>query len=124
MGICDKKLYENILRSLAYKQYSMDFEKFMNCFVKILSFDDEFALLKYKFLLCINQKDDKQTCLSAKDLQNFFKMINCDKKNEDINEDITNNLINFYSALYKNENPKKFEIDKLVIVLEYFFDNK
>lgn len=124
IGICDKKLYEDILRNLVYKNSSMDFEKFMNCFNKIIKYEDDHSLLKYKFLLCINIKDDSQKWLSAKELQNFFRMINCDKKNEDINEEITTNMINFYTVIYKKENPRRFAIDKLILILEYFFDNK
>lgn len=124
MGICDKKLYEEILRNLIYKNNEMNFEKFMNCFIKILKFQDDNTFLKYKFLLNINQKEENQQCLSVKELQNFFNMINCDKRNENINKEITTNMINLYCLLYNKEYPKKFEIDRLNIILEYYFDNK
>ncbi len=124
IGILDKKGYEEILRSLMLKNSKVDFDKFLNCFDKILKYEDEYSVLKYKFLLNIILKDENQKFVSAKELQTFFKMINCDKKNEVINEEITNNLINFYSVIYKKENPKKFPIDKLLILIEFFFDNK
>mgnify|MGYP003301910116 CR=1 FL=1 len=100
------------------------FIKNIKSFDKIIKYSDEHCLLKYKFLLHISLTDENQKFVAAREMQKFFRMIRCDKKNEILNEEIISNILNFYSIIYKKENPKKFPVDKLILLLEFFFENK
>jgi hypothetical protein len=121
VGISDKKTYEDILRNLVYKT-NISFENFLEIFLKILKMNEEFFINKMKFLLCLIDYDEKNI-ITLKQLFIFFNFLKTKLLfDNEIYNDITNNLIPRYKILYSNFDGKTFNIKKIFIILETFFD--
>ena len=121
VGISDKKTYEDILRNLVYKT-NISFENFLEIFLKILKMNEEFLINKMKFLLCLIDYDEKNI-IQLKQLFIFFNFLKTKLLfDNEIYNDITNNLIPRYKILYSNFDGKTFNIKKIFIILETFFD--
>ena len=121
VGISDKKTYEDILRNLVYKT-NISFEIFLEIFLKILKMNEEFFINKMKFLLCLIDYDEKNI-ITLKQLFIFFNFLKTKLLfDNEIYNDITNNLIPRYKILYSNFDGKTFNIKKIFIILETFFD--
>ena len=123
VGISDKKTYEDILRNLVYKT-NISFENFLEIFLKILKMNEEFLINKMKFLLCLIDYDEKNI-IQLKQLFIFFNFLKTKLLfDNEIYNDITNNLIPRYKILYPNFNGKTFNLKKIFIILETFFENR
>ena len=123
VGISDKKTYEDILRNLVYKT-NISFENFLEIFLKILKMNEEFLINKMKFLLCLIDYDEKNI-IQLKQLFVFFNFLKTKLLfDNEIYNDITNNLIPRYKILYPNFNGKTFNLKKIFIILETFFENR
>ena len=121
VGISDKKTYEDILRNLVYKT-NISFENFLEIFLKILKMNEEFFINKMKFLLCLIDYDEKNI-ITLKQLFIFFNFLKTKLLfDNEIYNDITNNLIPRYKILYSNFDGRTFNIKKIFIILETFFD--
>ena len=121
VGISDKKTYEDILRNLVYKT-NISFEIFLEIFLKILKMNEEFFINKMKFLLCLIDYDEKNI-ITLKQLFIFFNFLKTKLLfDNEIYNDITNNLIPRYKILYSNFDGRTFNIKKIFIILETFFD--
>ena len=123
VGISDKKTYEDILRNLVYKT-NISFENFLEIFLKILKMNEEFLITKMKFLLCMIDFDENNI-IQLKQLIIFFGFLKTKLLfDNEIYTDITNNLIPRYKILYPNSDGKTFNIKKIFIILETFFENR
>ena len=123
VGISDKKTYEDILRNLVYKT-NISFENFLEIFLKILKMNEEFLINKMKFLLCLIDYDEKNI-ITLKQLFIFFNFLKTKLLfDNEIYNDITNNLIPRYKILYPNFDGKTFNLKKIFIILETFFENR
>ena len=121
VGISDKKTYEDILRNLVYKT-NISFENFLEIFLKILKMNEEFFINKMKFLLCLIDYDEKNI-ITLKQLFIFFNFLKTKLLfDNEIYNDITNNLIPRYKILYSNFDGRTFNLKKIFIILETFFD--
>ena len=123
VGISDKKTYEDILRNLVYKT-NITFENFLEIFLKILKMNEEFLITKMKFLLCMIDYDENNI-IQLKQIFVFFNFLKTKLLfDNEIYTDITNNLIPRYKILYPNSDGKSFNIKKIFIILETFFENR
>ena len=124
IGISDRKIYEDTLRNLVYKKNNYDFENFLSCFMKILKTRDDNCIIKYKFLLYVTRMGEERL-LNRQHLKKFFELIQCKRVyDEELCEDITENLINKYASIYPGEKYLMFPLERIMLVLETFFDNK
>ena len=124
MGISDRKIYEDTLRNLVYKKNNYDFENFLSCFMKILKLKDDNCIIKYKFLLYVTRMGEEKE-LNKQHLKKYFELIKLKRVyDEELCEDITNNLINRYMSIYPGEKYVMFPLERIMLVLETFFDNK
>lgn len=124
LGISDRKIYEDTLRNLVYKKNNYDFENFLSCFMKILKLKDDNCIIKYKFLLYVTRMGEEKE-LNKQHLKKFFELIKLKRVyDEELCEDITNNLINRYMSIYPGERYIMFPLERIMLVLETFFDNK
>ena len=124
IGISDRKIYEDTLRNLVYKKNNYDFENFLSCFMKILKTRDDNCIIKYKFLLYVTRMGEERL-LNRQHLKKFFELIQCKRVyDEELCEDIAENLINKYASIYPGEKYLMFPLERIMLVLETFFDNK
>jgi hypothetical protein len=124
MGISDRKIYEDTLRNLVYKKKNYDFENFLSCFAKILKLKDENSVIKYKFLLYVTIMGEEKR-LNKNHLKKYFELIRCSKVyDEELCEDITENLILKYTSIYPGEKYISFPLERIMLLLETFFDNR
>ena len=124
IGISDRKIYEDTLRNLVYKKNNYDFENFLSCFMKILKLREDNCILKYKFLLYVTRMGEERL-LNRQHLKKFFELIKCKRVyDEELCEDITENLILKYASIYPGEKYLMFPLERIMLVLETFFDNK
>ena len=124
IGISDRKIYEDTLRNLVYKKNNYDFENFLSCFMKILKLRDDNCIIKYKFLLYVTRMGEERL-LNRQHLKKFFELIKCKRVyDEELCEDITENLILKYASIYPGEKYLMFPLERIMLVLETFFDNK
>ena len=124
IGISDRKIYEDTLRNLVYKKNNYDFENFLSCFMKILKLRDDNCIIKYKFLLYVTRMGEERL-LNRQHLKKFFELIQCKRVyDEELCEDIAENLINKYASIYPGEKYLMFPLERIMLVLETFFDNK
>ena len=124
IGISDRKIYEDTLRNLVYKKKNYDFENFLSCFMKILKLREDNCILKYKFLLYVTRMGEERL-LNRQHLKKFFELIKCKRVyDEELCEDITENLILKYASIYPGEKYLMFPLERIMLVLETFFDNK
>ena len=124
MGISDRKIYEDTLRNLVYKKKNYDFENFLSCFAKILKLKDENSVIKYKFLLYVTIMGEEKR-LNKNHLKKYFELIRCSKVyDEELCEDITENLILKYTSVYPGEKYISFPLERIMLLLETFFDNR
>lgn len=123
MGISDKKIYEDILRSIANKKNECDFDSFLACFLKLLKLKKENSIIKYKFLLYVTRMNNEKE-FSVLHIKKFFDLISCKKVyDEEICEEIIENLINRYNSIYGGDN-LKFPFDRMMLVLEMIVGTK
>jgi hypothetical protein len=129
IGINDITLYQGITKLVIFKKKIINFEEFLSCFDLIISLPDERTREKYTFLYYLPKKTNEQIYYTQKDINIFFKLIECSKiYEEELTDNITERLINRYNAIYQNDEKEnlqygKFNIRKLNVVLETFFDD-
>lgn len=122
IGVVDNKLYEDTLRNIIYQKGACDFESFILSFNKILKLQEEYSIIKYKFLLYIVRMNNEVE-ISKNHLLKYFDLLRCKKVyDEDLCENIFENLIARYLINYPSI--KGFNFKNLIMTLETFFENK
>ena len=134
IDICNKKVYEKILKNQIFSNKILTFDQFIQCFDTIL-YDNENENLKAKFLFLFNilplsnNDDDDDDFLNSKKIELFFDMLGCSPIYiNNFCEILGERLVVRFNAVYKNNEEKnisngKYRFKKMKIILESFFDN-
>ena len=130
IDICNKKVYEKILKNQIYSNKLLTFDQFIQCFDTII-YDNENENLKAKFVFLFNilphiNNDD---FLNSKKIELFFDMLGCSPIYiNNFCEILGERLVVRFNAVYKNNEEQnilngKYRFKKMKIILESFFDN-
>ena len=128
--ICNKKVYEKILKNQIYSNKLLTFDQFIQCFDTII-YDNENENLSAKFVFLFNilphiNNDD---FLNSKKIELFFDMLGCSPIYiNNFCEILGERLVVRFNAVYKSNEEQnilngKYRFKKMKIILESFFDN-
>ena len=125
IGISSKKLYEKIFQSLSItdknKENIISFDSFLKGFSQILKLKEENIVLKYKFILSLFRLGEED--INVKHINIFMQLLKGEVIfDSDLWDDLNKSLVQRYDRIYPNDPNNNFRFDKMLIVLETFFD--
>ena len=125
IGISSKKLYEKIFQSLSItdknKENIISFDSFLKGFSQILKLKEENIVLKYKFILSLFRLGEED--INVKHINIFMQLLKGEVIfDSDLWDDLNKSLVQRYDRIYPNDPDNNFRFDKMLIVLETFFD--
>ena len=127
LGISNKNIYEKIFKNYILNDNLFSFDKFIQSFDAII-YDKDIQNMKFKYLFLLNIAANNEKFIDKKNVENFFKLIECDCAYIDIfSENLGQKLLIRYKAIYKNEEKdnileRKYNLNKMRIIVESFFD--
>lgn len=128
-GLSSKNIYQKILRVLVFVRKEITFDDFIQSFKPIFSLQLSDTVIKFKFLLFINNFDKKKLYYNEKQIKMYFNMIRSSLiKEKEIANDIIQQLVIRYEMIYSNEEKQNimnglYNIKKLGTILETFFSH-
>ena len=130
IGICNRKIYEKILKNQIFSPKLLTFDQFIQIFDIIIDDNDKINLsAKFSFLLNILTQGRNKEFLSSKKIENFFDMIGCSAIYiQDFCENLGERFILRFNFIYKRDEENSIILDlyrfrKLKIILDSFFDD-
>ena len=127
LGISNKNIYEKIFKNYILNDNLFSFDKFIQSFDAII-LDKDIQNMKFKYLFLLNIAANNEKFIDKKNVENFFKLIECVCAYIDIfSENLGQKLLIRYKAIYKNEEKdnileRKYNLNKMRIIVESFFD--
>ena len=127
LGISNKNIFEKVFKNYIFNENLFSFDKFIQSFDAII-YDKDFKNMKLKYLFLLNITANNEKFLDKKNIESFFKLIECDCAYIDsFSEILGQKLIMRFKAIYKNEEKDnilegKYRLRKMRIILESFFD--
>ena len=128
-GLSSKNIYQKILRVLVFVRKEITFDDFIQSFKPIFSLQLSDTVIKFKFLLFINNFNKKKLYYNEKQIKMYFNMIRSSLiKEKEITNDIIQQLVIRYEMIYSNEEKQNimnglYNIKKLGTILETFFSH-
>lgn len=128
-GLSSKNIYQKILRVLVFVRKEITFDDFIQSFKPIFSLQLSDTVIKFKFLLFINNFDKKKLYYNEKQIKMYFNIIRSSLiKEKEISNDIIQQLVIRYEMIYSNEEKQNimnglYNIKKLGTILETFFSH-
>ena len=128
-GVSNKHIYQEILRVLVFVRKEITFDDFIQSFKPIFSFQLSEIVIKFKFLLFINNFEQKNKYFNEKQITSYFNMIRSSIiKEKETSNDIIDQLVIRYEIIYFNEEKNNimnglYNIKKLGTILETFFSH-
>ena len=122
-GICNSKIYENVIKLMATKKGNIDFENFLDCFVPILENRlDKCQTFKYKFLMNLVKNQHTQI-ISMENYKIFCNLI----KGKSVYEEesckkLSKNMIENFKNKYPRENADDFKYSQILAIIELLID--
>ena len=93
----------------------------MKGFSQILKLKEENIVLKYKFILSLFRLGEED--INVKHINIFMQLLKGEVIfDSDLWDDLNKSLVQRYDRIYPNDPDNKFRFDKMLIVLETFFD--
>ena len=128
-GVSNKHIYQEILRVLVFVRKEITFDDFIQSFKPIFSLQLSEIVIKFKFLLFINNFEQKNKYFNEKQITSYFNMIRSSIiKEKETSNDIIDQLVIRYEIIYFNEEKNNimnglYNIKKLGTILETFFSH-
>lgn len=128
-GVSNKHIYQEILRVLVFVRKEITFDDFIQSFKPIFSLQLSEIVIKFKFLLFINNFEQKKLYFNEKQITTYFNMIRGSIiKEKEISSDIIDQLVVRYEIIYFNEEKNNimnglYNIKKLATIIETFFSH-
>ena len=122
-GICNSKIYDNVIKLIATKKGNFNFENFLDCFVPILENKlDKCQTFKYKFLMNLVKNQHTQI-ISMENYKIFCNLI----KGKSVYEEesckkLSKNMIENFKNKYPRENADDFKYFQILAIIEYLID--
>ena len=126
-GISNKNIFEKVFKNYIFNENLFSFDKFIQSFDSII-YDKDFKNMKLKYLFLLNITANNEKFLDKKNIESFFKLIECDCAYIDsFSEILGQKLIMRFKAIYKKEEKNnilegKYRLRKMRIILESFFE--
>ena len=121
-GICNMKIYENIIKSILSKKGNFNFENFLDCFSPIFDASDKFKGMKYKFLLYLIKNNFSET-ITFENYKVFCNMIKGKWIYDDETyENLSENMFTKFKEKYPKENMVDLNFFYVTTIVEYFVD--
>ena len=126
IGICNKKLCENIVKSSIFSNKFLTFDQFIQCFDTII-FDNSTINLETKFIFLLNIVSQEEF-ISKNKIKIFLSLLECKAIYiQELYELIGQRLVIRYNATYKNDEETnimldKYRVRKMKVMLESFLD--
>ena len=125
-GISNRLGFEKIYKNYIFCDGFISFEKFIQSF-DVIIYDKALLNMIQKYIFLLNILTD-QVYLDSNDIKTFFELIGSYSAYiEGFSENLGEKLIKRYNAVYNNEEKnniteKKYNVKKMRIILESFFD--
>ena len=122
-GMCNSKIYDNIIKTIIMKKGQFNFENFLDCFMPILENKlDKCQTLKYKFLMNLVKNQNTQI-VSMENYKVFCNLIKGKSVYEEENcKKLTKNMIESFKNKYPRENADDFKYFQILAVIEVLVD--
>ena len=122
-GICNSKIYENIIKIIYTKKGSFNFENYLDCFMPILETKmDKCQTFKYKFLLSLVKNQSTQI-VSMENYKVFCNLIKGKSVYEEENcKKLSKNMIESFKNKFPRENVDDFKFFQIMTVIECIID--
>ena len=126
IGICNKKMCENIVKTSIFSNKLLTFDEFIQCFDTII-FDNSTINLEIKYIFLLNIIS-KEEFISKKKIKIFLSLLECKAIYiQELFELIGQRLVIRYNATYKNDEETnimldKYRIRKMKVMLCSFLD--
>jgi hypothetical protein len=124
IGVSSKKLYDKFIQNLLVNKKNIcSFEDFVKNFLIILKLKDENSILKYKFIISLFRFGEED--INVKHINIFLQLIRGKLIfDNELYDELSHNFISRYDRIYSNEVGANFKFEKIMIILESFFDRK
>ena len=122
-GICNSKIYDTIIKTIAMKKGQFNFENFLDCFMPILENKlDKCQTFKYKFLMNL-VKNQNTEIISIENYKVFCNLIKGKSVYEEENcKKLSKNMIENFKNKYPRENVDDFKYFQILAVIEVLID--
>jgi hypothetical protein len=122
-GICNSKIYDSIIKTIAMKKGQFNFENFLDCFMPILENKlDKCQTFKYKFLMNLVKNQNTQI-ISIENYKVFCNLIKGKSVYEEENcKKLSKNMIENFKNKYPRENVDDFKYFQILAVIEVLID--
>ena len=122
-GICNSKIYDSIIKTIAMKKGQFNFENFLDCFMPILENKlDKCQTFKYKFLINLVKNQNTQI-ISIENYKVFCNLIKGKSVYEEENcKKLSKNMIENFKNKYPRENVDDFKYFQILAVIEVLID--
>ena len=122
-GICNSKIYDNVIKLISTKKGNFNFENFLDCFIPILENRlDKCQTFRYKFLMNLVKNHHTQI-VSMENYKVFCNLI----KGKSVYEEegckkLSKNMIETFKTKYPTENADDFKYFQILAVIECLID--
>ena len=122
-GICNSKIYENVIKLISTKKGNFNFENFLDCFTPILENKlDKCQTFKYKFLMNLVKNQHTQI-VSMENYKVFCNLIKGKSVyDEESCKKLSKNMIESFKNKYPRENADDFKYFQILAIIECLID--
>ena len=118
-GICNIKVYEQLIKYANNNKAGIDFEKFLSFFLPIFELSDRYQCYKYNFLLYLVKKSEYNT-ISISNYRLFCNLIKSKLiYEEETCGDILGKMLPIIKAKYPKDNLENLNYQHVSIILEF-----
>ena len=118
-GICNTKVYEQLIKYANNNKAEVNFEKFLSFFLPIFELSDRYQCYKYNFLLYLVKKSEYNT-ISISNYRLFCNLIKSKLiYEEETCGDILGKMLPIIKAKYPKDNLENLNYQHVSIILEF-----
>ncbi len=123
-GICNSKLWEQIIRAIVSKKGNFTFENYIECFTPIFEASEKYQTLKYKLLLFLVINQNNKT-LSMENYKVFCNLIKGKwVYEEQMYKKLSKNMIERFKEKFPKDYTDNFQYYKICSIVEDLVDNE